>query len=385
MVAGGLFWLGRRIQKDLLNLPAVEVGVNEKKKAEQAPSGDLANLLRLEDLSLEIGFQLIPLVDEKQAGTLLKRVRALRRHLSAEMGFLIPPVHISDNLRLHPREYVISLRGIEIGRWQLEGTQMLAVSGDPNRRPLPGRQTREPAFGVPAIWIMPALEEQAIAAGYSVVDAVTVMTTHLGEMIRRHAHELLGRAEAKRLMESLNESHPKLLEELIPKLLTLGEVGRVLEQLLRERVSIRDLGSILEALLEVAPMNKSLVVLVESARQALGRRLIAPLLDSDGQLPVLLLDSGLEEEIVDSLSPENSQRLLTANSSSGIPIVRRLADSLKILIGASSHSVLPVLLCPSPARYHVKRWLEPLMPRLAVIAAGEISPEIRLKPAGTVR
>jgi len=301
------------------------------------------------------------------------------------MGFLIPPVHISDNLRLHPREYVISLRGIEISRWQLEGTQMLAVSGDPNRRPLPGRQTCEPAFGVPAIWITPALEEQAIAAGYSVVDAVSVMTTHLGEMIRRHAHELLGRAEAKRLMESLNESHPKLLEELIPKLLTLGEVGRVLEQLLRERVSIRDLGSILEALLEVAPMNKSLVVLVESARQALGRRLIAPLLDSDGQLPVLLLDSGLEEEIVDSLSPENPQRLLTANSSSGIPIVRRLADSLKILIGASSYSVLPVLLCPSPARYHVKRWLEPLMPRLAVIAAGEISPEIRLKPAGTVR
>jgi flagellar biosynthesis protein FlhA len=356
-----------------------------KKKAEQAPSADLANLLRLEDLALEIGFQLIPLVDEKQGGTLLNRVRALRRHLSAEMGFLIPPVHISDNLRLHPREYVISLRGIEIGRWQLEGAQMLAVSGDPNRRPLPGRETREPAFGVPAIWIARAVEEQAIAAGYSVVDPVTVITTHLGEMIRRHAHELLGRAEAKRLMESLNESHPKLLEELVPKLLTLGEVGRVLEQLLRERVSIRDLGTILEALLEMAPMNKSVVALVECARQALGRRLIAPLLDQDGQLPVLLLDGGLEEEIVVSVSPESSQRLLSATSAPGIPLVRRLADSLNSLIGSSTSSVLPVLLCPSPARYHVKRWLEPVMPRLAVLAAGEIPPEIRLKPAGTVR
>jgi flagellar biosynthesis protein FlhA len=379
-----LFWCGRKVRGNSPATPEVEGAGSAKKKAEQAPSADLANLLRLEDLALEIGFQLIPLVDEKQGGTLLNRVRALRRHLSAEMGFLIPPVHISDNLRLHPREYVISLRGIEIGRWQLEGAQVLAVSGDPRRRPLPGRETREPAFGVPAIWIARALEEQAIAAGYSVVDGVTVITTHLGEMIRRHAHELLGRAEAKRLMESLNESHPKLLEELVPKLLTLGEVGRVLEQLLRERVSIRDLGTILEALLELAPMNKNIVALVECSRQALGRRLIAPLLDQDGQLPVLLLDAGLEEEIVGSVSPENSQRLLSATSAPGVPLVRRLADSLNFLIGSSTSSVLPVLLCPSPARYHVKRWLEPVMPRLSVVAAAEIPAEIRLKPAGTV-
>jgi len=385
LVAGGLFWTGRKIQKGEPKTPASDDSEIERKKAEQAPSADLAGLLRLEELSLEIGFQLIPLVDEKQGGTLLNRVRALRRHLSAEMGFLLPPVHISDNLRLRPREYVISLRGIEIARWQLDGGQMLAVSGDSNRRPLPGRETREPAFGVPAIWITPALEEQAIAAGYSVVDAVTVITTHLGEMIRRHAHELLGRAEAKRLMDSLNESHPKLLEELTPKVLTLGEVDRVLEQLLRERVSIRDLGSVLEALLEVAPVNKNIVALVEGARQALGRRLIAPLLDSDGQLPVFLLDAGLEEEIVDSVSPESSQRLLSAKSTSGVPTVRRLVDSLKPLIASCNSSVLPVLLCPSPARYHVKRWLEPLMPRLAVVAAAEIPPEIRLKPSGTVR
>ena len=384
LVASGLIWGARKIQKEPRVAPSVEEGVTEKKKPDQAPSADLAGLLRLEDLSLEIGFQLIPLVDEKQGGTLLNRVRALRRHLSSEMGFLIPPVHISDNLRLHPREYVISLRGIEVGRWELDGVQMLAVSGDPNRRPLPGRETREPAFGVPAIWITPALEEQAIAAGYSVVDAVTVITTHLGEMIRRHAHELLGRAEAKRLMDSLNESHPKLLEELVPKVLTLGEVSRVLEQLLRERVSIRDLGSILEALLEVGPLNKSLVALVESARQSLGRRLIAPLLNPEGQLAVILLDGAMEEEILESLSPESSQRLLSTKSGSGVPLVRRLIDSLKNLIASSSTAVLPVLLCPSPARYHVKRWLEPVIPRLAVVSAAEIPPETPLKPVGTV-
>jgi flagellar biosynthesis protein FlhA len=385
LVSGTLFWGGRHIAAKASTVPPAEPTPAEKKKTEQAQGSDLAHLLRLEDLTLEIGFQLIPLVDEKQGGQLLNRVRSLRWHLSAEMGFLIPPVHISDNLRLRPREYLFSLRGVEIGRWQTEGPQLLAVSGDANRRPLAGRETREPAFGVPAIWIAPALEDQAIAAGYSVVDAVTVVTTHLGELIRRHAWELLGRAEVKRLVDSLNDSHPKLMEELVPKILTLGEVGRVLEQLLRERVSIRDLGSILEALLETAPRDKSLESMVEAARQAMGRRLIQPLLDGDGQLPVLLLDPVLEEEILSTVSPETGQRLLSAGSLQRPPLVRRLADSLNRLIGSNPAAVPPVLLCPGPARYHVKRWLDPILPRLAVVTAAEIPPEVRLRPVGTVR
>ncbi len=387
LVGGGLFWSGRRVETAVSTVPAAaETVSSEKKKGESASvASEMAGLLRLEDLTLEIGFQLIPLVDEKQGGQLLSRVRALRRHLSAELGFLVPPVHISDNLRLRPREYLFSLRGIEIGRWQTEGTQLLAVSGDTNRRPLAGREAREPAFGVPAVWIAPQLEEQAIASGYSVVDGVTVITTHLGELIRCHAGELLGRAETKRLMDGLNESHPKLIEELVPKFLTLGEVGRVLEQLLRERVSIRDLGTILEALLETAATNKSLVVLVEAARQALGRRLVQPLLDGDGQLPVLLLDPRLEEEILATLAGESSQRLLSSSTAPSTPVLRRLADSLRQLIGGSTAAALPVLLCPSPARYHVKRWLGPVLPRLAVVSAVEIPPEIRLRPVGTVR
>ena len=384
-VSAGLFWSGRRVARAAQAAPAIEPAPAEKKKTEQAQSSDLAQLLRLEDLTLEIGFQLIPMVDEKQGGQLLNRVRSLRRHLSAELGFLIPPVHISDNLRLKPREYLFSLRGIEIGRWQTEGPQLLAVSGDAGRRPLAGRETREPAFGVPAVWIAPNLEDQAIASGYSVVDGVTVVATHLGELIRRHAWELLGRAEIKRLMDSLNESHPKLLEELVPKLLTLGEVARVLEQLLRERVSIRDLGAILEALLETAPRDKSTEGLVEAARQAIGRRLVQPLLDADGQLPALLLDPALEQEIVATVSPESAQSLLAASAVPGTPLVRRLADSVNRLIGSAPSAVPPVLLSPSPARYHVKRWLEPVFPRLAVLSAAEIPPEIRLRPMGTVR
>ena len=384
-VAAALFWGARSTAAHPLAPAPAESASGEKKKTEQAQGADLANLLRLEELTLEIGFQLIPLVDEKQGGQLLSRVRSLRRHLSSEMGFLVPAVHISDNLRLKPREYLFSLRGMEIGRWQTEGSLLLAVSSDPHRRPLPGKEAREPAFGVPAIWIAPALEDQAAAAGYSVVDSVTVITTHLGELIRQHAWELLGRSETKRLLDSLNDSHPKLIEELTPKLLSLGEVGHVFEQLLRERVSIRDLGAVLESLLETAPINKSLVALVEAARQALGRRLVRPLLDAGGQLPVLLLDPALEEEILTTLSPETGMRLLSSTGSAGTPLIRRLTDSLRQLIGANSAAALPVLLCPSPARYHVKRWLEPVLPRLPVVAAGEIPPEIRLRPVGTVR
>jgi len=352
-----------------------------------APASEMVALLKLEELTLEIGFQLIPMVDEKQGGQLLGRVRTLRRHLSQEMGFLVPPVHISDNLRLGPREYLFSLRGIEIGRWHTEGAQLLAVSGEAVRRPLPGKEAREPAFGVPALWIAPALEDQAIAAGYSVVDPVAVITTHIGEMIRQHAHELLGRAETKRLLDGLNDTHPKLLEELVPKLLTLGEVQRVLEQLLRERVSIRDLGAILEALVETAPINKSQIALVEAARHALGRRLIQPLLDRDGQLPVLLLDPALEEEILGFLAQEagGGQRQLAAAARSSTPLVRRLADSLRQLIAQAPATALPVLLAPSPARYHIKRWIEPWVPRMAVVAVTDIPAETRLRPMGTVR
>jgi len=386
-VAGALFLGARRVAASPAAIAGPEAGTAERKKpadARAANAEEMAGLLRLEELTLEIGFQLIPLVDEKQGGQLLSRVRTLRRQLSSELGFLIPPIHISDNLRLKPREYVFSLRGIEIGRWQTEGAQLLAVSGEAGLRPLTGKETREPAFSVPAIWIAPALEDQAIAAGYSVVDAVTVVTTHLGELIRAHAWELIGRAEIKRLMDGLNDSHPKLLEELVPKLLSLGEVSRVLEQLLRERVSIRDLGAILEALLETAPVNKNIVALVEASRQALGRRLVRPLVDDQGQLPVLLLDRGIEEEVLATLAPENPNRL-PAQSGQGTPIVRRLADSVRQLIGSNPGAALPVLLVSSPARYHVRRWLEPVVPRMAVVAPGEIPPEVRLRPVGTVR
>lgn len=383
LFAALLAWMGNRLGKSAPAAAAAsEAG---EKSASKSQPENLAGLLKLDELSLEIGFQLIPLVDEKQGGQMLARVRTLRRHLAGELGFLVPPIHISDNLRLKPREYVFSVRGLEIGRWQTEGNSLLAVCAEATTHPIPGKETREPAFGVAARWIAPALEDQAMAAGYSVVDTVTAITTHIAEMIRRHSSELLSRAETKRLLDSLNDTHPKLVEELVPKLLTLGEVQRVLQQLLREQVSIRDLGSILEALVETASTTKSLPQLVEAARQALGRRVLQPLLDPDGSLRVWMLDPAIEEEIVSAFQPEGAARLLNDGRPQSAPLLRRLTDSLKQLIGPHASSASPVLLCQSPARYHLRRWLEPVLPRVTVIAPAEIPPDIHLHPAGVVR
>jgi len=375
--AAALGYVGTRVARR--EAPAADA---ETSKRVEKPDNTAATL-RLDELSLEIGFQLIPLVDEKQGGQMLGRVKTLRRHLAQELGFLIPPVHISDNLRLKAREYVIALRGIEIGRWQMEGNCLLAVSTEAQPRPLAGRETREPAYGAPARWIQPASEEEALAAGYAVVDPGTVIGTHLGELIRRHAHELLGRAETKRLLDSLTESHPKLVEELVPKVLSLGEVQKVLQQLLRERVSIRDLGTILEALVETGPQSRGLPHLVDAARQALGRRLIHPLLEPDGTLRVIALDPGLEEELQGLVAPESGARLPAGAGNT--PILRRITDSLKALIGPASSAAQPVLLCSSPARYHLRRWLEPALPRLTVVAPAEIPPGVLVRAQGIVR
>ncbi|MGC2584253.1 MAG: FHIPEP family type III secretion protein, partial [Acidobacteriaceae bacterium] len=237
---------------------------------------------------------------------------------------------------------------------------------------------------VPARWIHPGLEEEALAAGYSVVDPGTVISTHVAELTRRHAWELLGRAETKRLLDALGESHPKLVEELVPKLLSLGEVQKVLQQLLRERVSIRDLGTILEALVEASAQSRALPHLVEAARQALGRRLTQPLLEGDGSLRVVTLEPALEDELMALVSPGESGRLL-AGGGSTTPVLRRIVDSVKSLIGGGSDAALPVLLCASPARYHLWRWLEPALPKLTVLAPAEITPGIPVRAVGMVR
>ena len=341
----------------------------------------LEGLLKLDELSLEVGYALVPLVDARQGGQLLQKIKALRRHLALQLGFIVPPVHITDNLKLAPREYVVFLRGVQIARWELRDDCLLAISSESEPPAIAGFATNEPSFGVAARWIAPALREQALALGFAVVDQTSVIATHLAELVKQHAHELLTRQETKRLLDRLNESHPKLCDELVPKLMSLGEVQKVLQQLLREQVSIRDLSTILESLLETAPISKHQVMLVESARQALGRALVHPLLSEDGGLRVVTLDPAIEEELGRAFSAQ-----APANPGSLEPsFVRRVLDGLKKLVGEQMRIASPVLFCNTPARFHLRRLLEPFLPRVVVLSPGEVPPIVQVQSLGMIR
>jgi flagellar biosynthesis protein FlhA len=349
---------------------------------EAKPAGEtLEDLLKLDELSLEVGYALVPLVDLQRGGQMLARVRALRGNLAQQLGFIVPPVHITDNARLKPHEYVVSLRGVEIARWELHEDSLLAISSDAVPPPLAGTPTREPAFGVSAQWIVSGLQNEALAKGYAVVDQTSVLATHLAEIIKQHAADLLTRQEAKRLLDRVAESHPKLVEELVPKLLSLGEVHKVLQQLLREQVSIRDLASILETLIDTAGVSKHPVLLVEAARQALGRALVRPLLE-ENQLKVVTLDHTIEEELNRAFSASPSA---TATAGLQPSLVRRVLEGLRRLAGEQVAVASPVLLCSTPARFHLKRLLEPFLPKLVVLSPGEIPPVVSVQSLGVVR
>jgi len=336
----------------------------------------------LDELALEVGYGLVEFVDESRGGQLLKRIRALRRHLATQLGFLIPAVHITDNPQLKPREYVMKLRGVELARWELYQDHLLAVSSEANPEPIDGKDTREPAFNVPAKWIPPALREQALAAGYAVVDQPSVVATHIAELVKQHAFELLTRQEVKRLLDGLAETQPKLVEELVPKLLSLGEVHRVLQQILRENVPIRDLATILETLLDVAPSSKNIVVLVEAVRQAMGRSFVRPLLADDGKLKVIQVDSGIQERLNQAFDPQSSAVRQPGFEPS---ILRRVLEGLKNLAGEHLEFTAPVLICASPARFHLRRILEPFLPKLVVLSPAEVPAMVSIESIGVLK
>ena len=366
---------GREVEDGVAALAA-------EKEKKPAKAESLEDLLKLDELSLEVGFALVPLVDAQQGGQLLGRIKTLRNSLALQLGFIVPPIHITDNVRLGARQYVISMRGVEIARWQMFEDQVLAISSELNPPALAGTPTREPAFGVAATWIPRALESQALTSGYAVVDQTSIIATHLAELIRQHAYELLTRHETKRLLDRLGDSHPKLVEELVPKVLSLGEVQKILQQLLREQVSIRDLATILESLLDGVTVSKNPVLLVETVRQSLGRALVRPLLSEDGGLRVLTLDHSIEEELTRAFAPQMPQ---AASAGLQPSFVRRILDGLRQLAGEQVAQTAPVLMCSTPARFHLRRLLEPFLPKVVVLSPLEIPPMVPVQSLGMVR
>ena len=382
LLAGVVAWLASRAPRTRVWKAAKLPRPCQRKPKRPHSRSSLKVCCKLDEIHLEVGYALVPLVDQAHGGQLLQRIRALRRHLASQLGFLVPSIHITDNIRLKPREYVVELRGTEVARSEMQQDRLLAISSDPHASPLEGIDTHEPAFGVAAKWIEPRLQEKALASGYAVVDQTSIIATHLAEIVRRNSHELLTRQETKRLIDALAVTQPKLVEELVPRLLTLGELQKVLQQLLREQVSIRDLPSILETLLDTAPTNKSTVHLVEAVRHTLGRALVTPLLGADRKLKVLTLDPSIEDEFARSIEfPVAGDRLSTP----GAPVLRRVLDGLQRLVGDPTAVASTILLCNSPARIHLRRLLEPLLPHVVVLSPTEIPPGITVQSLGVVR
>jgi flagellar biosynthesis protein FlhA len=378
ILSSGAAFLAYRIKE----APAIAADKEAEVDRKPGMQEQLESLLKLDEISVEVGYGLIPLVDQKQGGQMLPRIRALRRHLATELGFIVPAIHITDNMRLKPREYVLRLRGVEVARGETYQDWLLAISSEASPPPLEGVETREPAFGVPARWIPANMRDAALGAGYAVVEQTSVIATHLAEVIRRHAHEVLTRQETKRLLDSLSESHPKLVEELVPRVLSLGETEKILQQLLREQVSIRDLATILETLIDASAVNRNTVSLIEAVRQSLGRALVQPLLQDDGKLKVLALDPSLEDEINRAFEPQAGGGRAAGLQTS---FLRRVLDGLRRIAGDQIAVASPVLLCGSPARFHLRKMLEPFIPRIVVLSPAEIPPVISVQSMGTVQ
>ena len=352
---------------------------------EEAPTPKLLEeenyeqMLSVDLLEMEVGYGLIPLVDTAQNGELLPRIKSIRRQFTLDMGFIVPPVHIKDNLQLKPNEYAIILKGVKIGGGELLPGHYLAMNPGTATETIKGVETVEPAFNLPAVWISEDKKERAQISGYTVVDNTTVVATHLSELIKSHGHELLGRQETQNLLDNLAGEYPKLVEELVPNLLSLGVVMRVLQNLLREGVSIRDLRTILETLADWAPVVQDPDQLTEHARTVLARS-ISNSYSEDGQvLDVMTFDRNVESKIQEALHSTEQGTYLALEPGFAQGLINGLNKALQNVAVAQ-----PVLLCTPTIRLHVKRLTERYLPNLAIISHNEIAPHLKVRSIGTV-
>jgi flagellar biosynthesis protein FlhA len=358
----------------------IETAAEAPARATPAPAKEnLEALLRVEPLAIEVGLGLVNLVEGAQESPLLRRISAIRRQLATDLGYLLPAVRVTDNLSLKSREYVISLKGVEISRYELPQGCELAIptgAGDPS---LEGQPTRDPAFGMSALWVPTERVERARQAGYTVVDAVSVLGTHLAEVIRRHANELFSRQDAKKLLDRVSVEHPKVVEDLVPKLLPLATVQKVMQNLLRERVSIRDAVSILEALGEAATATHNPVLLTEYVRQAIRRTVVKPYLSRTGDLPAWFVDPSLEQTVESAVEhgEQNSHLNLAPQA------MREILNRISSRVTALETPVIAIT--SSGARYFLRQLAEPALPNLFFVAHNEVPPGQKVQSLGSIQ
>jgi flagellar biosynthesis protein FlhA len=344
-----------------------------------AAPGDAAEpAVGVDPLGVDVGYALVGLVDERQNGTLLTRVRSIRKQIAAETGLIVPPVRIADNLQLGPRGYSILVKGVEVARGDVYPERLLAINPGSVTRPIEGTQTKEPAFGLPATWIAQDQRDAASAAGYTVVDATTALSTHLSETIRTFLPDLLSRQQVKEMVDQVAQSSPRLVEDLVPKLVSLGEIQRVLRQLLRERVPIRDLPTILEAIADAAAVTKDPDAVTEAVRGAMGRAICRPYQTDKGELPVIGVAPVLEERLLASLVRTEQGAVLALDPQQAQNIASRIARALEQAVAQ------PVLLCSPTLRPHLWRLFARVLPHLGVLSHAEVPPHIPVVSVATL-
>lgn len=372
-------WMAFQLNENQKVAAAVPEQESPQVKAEEAAT----QVVPLDLMEVQVGYGLIGLVDGGQGGALLDRIKGLRRQFAEQMGFVLPPIHIRDNLQLRPNEYAALLKGVELAKSEVMPAHVLAIDpGTAQRGIIHGLPTKEPAFGLPAMWVPEQQREQAQMAGYTVVDPGSAIATHLSELIKRHAHELLGRQEVQGLLDQLGKNHPKLVEEVIPNLIPLGTLVRVLSHLLREGVPIRDLRTILETIADHATSTKDADILTEVARQALGRTITKQYLAPDGSLPIIGLDPRLDRTLADQANaagqgnqwvpdPLVAQKLLTA-----------LKQAAERMVGRGHQ---PVILCSPSLRRHLRKLTDRILHSVPILGLNEVDSVTRLQAMETVR
>jgi flagellar biosynthesis protein FlhA len=377
LLTGGLAYAVHRARQENLikesQAKEIPSRPREADPMESLPSMDL--------LELEVGYGLIPLVDEEQDGELLERIRALRRQFAQEMGVVIPPIHIRDNLQLKPGGYAILIKGVEVARGDLMVGYLLALHSGETLRQIEGIPTKEPTFNLPALWIPASRKEEAQHLGYTVVNLASVIATHLSEIIRLNCDDLLGRQEVQKFLDRLSRTNPKVVEELVPCTLTLGIIQKVLQNLLRERLSIRDLLTIMETLADYGTYTKDPDVLTEYVRQRLGRALSKSLETPDHKIPVYSLDPFIEDLIKDSLQKTEYGVYLAMAPETAEEIIQALKGAVDKCL---AQNLQPVVVCSPTIRRHLRRLVERHFPGLWVLSPHELVTDAQIQSLGVV-
>jgi flagellar biosynthesis protein FlhA len=377
ILAGGVAYTVTQSRK------AEQEKVEEREMIEDktGPQESLESIPPVDILALEVGYGLIPMVDAEQAGDLLERIRSFRLQIAKEIGIVVAPIHIQDNMKLKPGEYSVLLKGNEVARGELMMNHYLAMDPGNADGKIGGVPTKEPTYGLPAFWIKEGAREDALAKGYTVVDLSTVLITHLSDVIRRHAHELLGRQEVQQLVDNLKTSYPKVVEELIPNLLPLGAVGKVLQNLLIEQIPIRDMLTILETLADWAPMIKDADALTEYVRQALARTITKLYQSPEGNIPVITLDQNIEKTVAQAVQHTEQGDFLPIEPNVAREIMKKVTQNLEKF---SQLNQQPVVLCSPLIRSHFKKLADRFIPDLVVLSYNEIVNNIQIHSIGTV-